>query len=227
MRKPIRAIIFDLDNTIIDSEQLWVDAALAIVASKGIPLTSEQKERASAILFGIGEEHARNLFHAHLAPIYPESFEQLFAEIKDEVAKRYHSDLQLVPGIERIITHLIEKNIARAIATNSTIEHLEIAKKRFNLPGMFGEHIYHAGHVGGKEKPDPALYLYAAAQLGVSPDECMAIEDSVHGLKSAKAAGMRTIAINRFNDARLHELADIVISTYSEIDLKELAFLSL
>lgn len=218
MKKTIRAIIFDLDNTIIDSEQLWVDAALHIVASKGISLSPEQQSRASSILFGIGQEHARNLFHAHLAPLYPGTFEGLFTEIKDEVARRYHSDLKMIPGVKELIKEIISRDLARAIATNSTIEHLEIAKERFNLPAFFAEHIYHAGHVGGREKPDPALYLYAADQLGVAPYECIAIEDSVHGLKSARAAGMRTIAIDRFNDARLHELADIVISAYSEID---------
>ena len=114
-----------------------------------------------------------------------------------------------------------EYNLKMAIATNARTSILEHVIPFLSLDSLFNEHIYNASHVP-KGKPSPDLYLHAAAQLGVAPEECIAIEDSHNGLRAARDAGMFCIGINTSNNPEQLTLAHLKINHYDEIDLKEL-----
>ncbi|MBP9765178.1 HAD family phosphatase, partial [Candidatus Babeliales bacterium] len=91
-----------------------------------------------------------------------------------------------------------------------------------SLDRFFKHHIYTIDRVNKQAKPKPDVYLFAAEQLGVQPDECIAIEDSAHGIAAAKAAKMFCIGINTGNDKHSLTQADLIIDSYNEIDLKKL-----
>ena len=93
--------------------------------------------------------------------------------------------------------------------------------KILNLRKFFGEHIYNVSHVNFANKPDPALYLLAAQKLCVEPCECIAIEDSTHGI-TTKGAGMYCIGINTAHNRAALQQADIIVDHYSQIDLQNL-----
>lgn len=94
--------------------------------------------------------------------------------------------------------------------------------KALNLENLFGKHMYTISHVANQPKPNPAIYLYAADQLGHQPHECIAIEDSPTGIQSAKDAGMYCIGINSSRRPELLRAAHAIINHYDEIDLDTL-----
>ena len=81
---------------------------------------------------------------------------------------------------------------ARAVASSSSAENLALKLRITRLSSIFDPHVYSADEVAAG-KPDPAIYLHAAQQLSISPKHCVAIEDSINGIVSARAAGMRAI----------------------------------
>lgn len=114
-----------------------------------------------------------------------------------------------------------QHNLKMAIATNAGTSILEQVKTILALDILFQEHIYNASLVS-RGKPSPDIYLHAAAQLGIAPEECIAIEDSHNGLRAARDAGMFCIGINTGNNQERLMLAHLKIEHYDEIDLDTL-----
>ena len=98
-------------------------------------------------------------------------------------------------------------------------------KKALPIEQLFGQHIYNITHVNNLGKPRPDIFLHAAKQLDIDPIACIVIEDSAHGIKAAKAAGMFCIGINTHGNPDQLKEADLIINGYHEIDLIELIYL--
>lgn len=108
---------------------------------------------------------------------------------------------------------------SRAVALVSSSPHDWISRMldRFDLRESFDE-VISAEEIDGASKPDPGVYEYAAEQLGVEPDECIAVEDSENGVESAKAAGMRVVGFRNQSDAALDlSEADVVVESPGEL----------
>lgn len=101
---------------------------------------------------------------------------------------------------------------------------MAITNETLQLDNFFGEHIYNISHVNNKYKPHPDLYLYAAQRLGIPPEECIAIEDSTHGVNAAVSAGMFCIGINTGNDKYALRHAQMIVDNYNQIDLENLLY---
>ncbi len=111
-----------------------------------------------------------------------------------------------------------------ALATNAEQVMLHNINDTLNLQKFFGKHMYSVSDVNNCGKPDPALYIHASRQLNVDSNDCIAIEDSAHGICAAKQAGIFCIGFNSAeNRALLHE-ADYIVDTYDEIDLETLLY---
>lgn len=89
---------------------------------------------------------------------------------------------------------------------------------------FFDKHIYNVSRVNNI--PDPILYLYTAKQLNINPAQCIAIEDSAHGIKAAKSAGMYCIGINTAGNYEQLKESDIIVDSYSDINLKDILKIS-
>jgi beta-phosphoglucomutase-like phosphatase (HAD superfamily) len=114
-----------------------------------------------------------------------------------------------------------ELNLKMAIATNASTQITQHATNVVGLDSLFAHHIYTASLVA-KGKPSPDIYLHAAAQLNVAPEECIVIEDSHNGLRAARDAGMFCIGINTGKQLEQLMLAHLKIDHYDEIDLEKL-----
>ena len=130
--------------------------------------------------------------------------------------------MRFIPGFVQFHQQLAPHNLKSGIATNASKETAELTDKILNLRQFFGEHIYNVSHVNFANKPDPALYLHAAQKLCVDPLECIAIEDSTHGVTAAKGAGMYCIGINTARNHQALQQADIIVDHYNQIDLPKL-----
>jgi HAD superfamily hydrolase (TIGR01509 family) len=181
----IKAVIFDCDGVLVDSEILAHEVELGVLAEFGLHYdTHEFKAR----FMGMSDRG----FHAALEE---DGQARLGRSIIDELAPRLaagyaaamNTRLTIVPGAAEAVRAV---GCAKAVASSSTAKGLERKLRKVALWDDFAPHIYSAEHVE-HAKPAPDLFLYAAAKLNVAPQHCLVIEDSVNGVRAARAAGMR------------------------------------
>ncbi len=212
---PIKAVIFDMDGTIINSEQHWIDVTDTFLKQQGVSTINAAQRIQMKALSGVkledGLKILKDIFNLQKA--LPD-----LVTAKKSIAKTIFQtkETHFVDGFHDFHALLIASNIATSLATNADGPLLDIIRKNLNFTKLFGHHCYTIDHVGKIPKPDPALFLHTADKLGVSPDECVVFEDSLPGFQAARAAGMRCIAIkhNRNQDTIVH--ADSAIDNYHQ-----------
>jgi beta-phosphoglucomutase-like phosphatase (HAD superfamily) len=215
IKKQVKAIIFDMDGTIIKTEHIWRQVTVDVLAHRGIPLSPET-EAFLKTLSGMGLTNAiiaiKNQYKL------TDSIEALETEKILRADTYFKSHVEFIEGFEGFHTKLQEHAIPTSIATNATLENLQGLTQKLDLSRYFGTNLYCAAHVGNKAKPDPALFLHAAKQLGALPSECVVFEDSLYGFQAAQAAGMKCIAIkNELNSSQLDSVHGS-INTYHEAE---------
>ena len=215
-----KAIIFDLDGTIIDTETIWDQASRQLISKRGIVLDQETETKLFKQIHGLAL-HKSCLLIKDAAQL-PESLEDLIREKSAIAHALYTNNVRFIPGFVQFHQQLAPHNLKSGIATNASKETAELTDKILNLRQFFGEHIYNVSHVNFANKPDPALYLHAAQKLCVDPLECIAIEDSTHGVTAAKGAGMYCIGLNTARNHQALQQADIIVDHYNQIDLPKL-----
>ena len=184
----IKAVIFDLDGTLLDTEKLLVKYWCRAANELGFPMTSEQALR------------IRSLTHRLVPPLFREWFGESCdymkirarrMELMQEHIDRYGLDVK--PGAAELLSYLGEKGYLRAVATATDIERAGRLLRTAGLYDSFDRIISASMVEWGKPKPD--IYIYAAKQLGLKPQECIAVEDSPNGIISASDAGCLTIMV--------------------------------
>lgn len=217
IKSKIKAVIFDMDGTIIDSEHVWKKVIVDTIKKEGVELTPTVIEILKSC-FGANLYDVTKKLKTELK--LKASIEILMTK-KIALAEQYFQDakeneIQFIKGFQAFHKLLTENQIPTSIATNSGISVLRHISTRMNFKRFFGSNIYSAEHVENKPKPDPALFLYAANQLNAQPHECIVFEDSGAGFKAANAAGIKCIGIQNdvFKDDL--KLANHVINNYNE-----------
>jgi beta-phosphoglucomutase len=215
-----KAIIFDMDGTIVDTERIWSTANQLLIERRGIEYTSELKAALTDQLRG-GSMHRSCAIIKELARL-SEPLEQLVREKAQIAAELYKNGVQFIDGFPEFHAHIAKRDLKRAIATNAHDETIRATDAVLNLRQFFGQHIYGISAVNYQGKPNPAIYLYAARQLGANPEHCIAIEDSAYGIEAAQGAGIFCIGINTGRDYDQIKKADAIVDHYHEIDIKKL-----
>ena len=182
-----QAILFDNDGVLVDSEVIHVQCERGLLAEIGLCYTPETY---SARFVGLSTTD----FLAALAADHEKQFGQPFpddfhARLKARAWPRIDAELQAMPGAANLISYW---DGPFAVASSAKLYRL---RHKLTLTGLiehFEPHIYSSEMVANG-KPAPDLFLHAAAQLGVAPEHCLVIEDSVNGVKAGCAAGMQVI----------------------------------
>ena len=217
-KSPIKAIVFDLDGTIVDSEHFWFSMLLEVLKDHNITLDNTgEKELYNAMLGNPIVKTAAWMIERYSLD---KSVEELIHSYHENSEKNYQGKFTLVPGFESFFEKVSVHPLRFAIASNCDGFSTDLIGKSINLKGKFGDHIYHKGYVK-RGKPEPDIYLHAAKQINVEPRECLAIEDSATGIKSAQAAGMFCIGLNRGDKSKVAQ-ADLIVDAYDQIDLEAL-----
>jgi len=212
-----KAIIFDMDGTIITTESAWESATKEILKSKA-NLSEKECMAILPLLKGASLYSTCAFVKDNFNP--KETLEELITEKEHLAFKRFKAEARLIEGFDRFHKKITDLNLKTAIATNANQRSLDRILQHIPLDNFFKHHIYSIDIVNKVPKPKPDIYLHAAAQLGIDPQDCIAIEDSAHGITAAKAAGMFCISINTGMDRNAIAHADHIIDMYDDLDIE-------
>lgn len=182
----VRAVLFDCDGVIMDSEPIALAMISADLARHGLPTDAAMMDR--VFLGGT----VTQLFHTarSLGARLPDDWvDNLYARLY----ARLRQGVPLVPGILAVLDRLDAAGLPYAIGSNGSDEKMQIMLGQYaGLIERFGGHLY-SGQNLAMPKPAPDLYLHAARALGAAPEQCVVIEDSPTGARAAHCAGMRCL----------------------------------
>ena len=178
----VKGVLFDMDGVILDTEKLytrfWCEAAQAL----GYPMTHEMALGMRSLSREVGERQLKAYLGESVdyQQVRNKRIEMMSAFIEE-------NGVELKPGIHELLTFLKEKGIKTSVATSSPLDRTKEYLSQVGLVDSFDELV--SGHMVEHGKPAPDIYLYAAFQLGLSPEECLVLEDSPTGLLAAYRAG--------------------------------------
>lgn len=184
----IRAVIFDMDGLLINSEPFWQQAEKEIFGSVGLQLTTEMCESMMGLRIDEVVEHWYNY-----QPWEDPSKDEIREKIVDRVMELIGEKGQLMQGVKYIIDFFSNKNLKMAIASSSNMRIITFVVEKFDLAQHF--EIIHSAEYEKYGKPHPDIFIHTAQKLSVSSLECIVLEDSFNGVIAAKAARMKVIAI--------------------------------
>lgn len=183
----IKAAIFDLDGTLINSMSLWDQIDIDYLTSKNIPVPDDLNNEISHLSFNQVAVYFKERFKLK------DSLDEIKNTWNTMAYNHYSSDITLKDGVVEFLDFLKKSNIKIGLATSNSTELLE-ASLKFNKIYDYFDAITITDEVSiGKHEPD--VYLLAAKKLNVKPEECIVFEDILVAVKGAKKAGMKVIAV--------------------------------
>ena len=212
MPQSFRAVIFDLDGVLADSEPWWNEIDAKLLAQYGVRYRGEYHRNVLGVSYRLAVEFFKKAFGLSV------STDELIQR-RGEIATEFFANrVGLFPSAKEVLQELRRMNLRLAVATSSISASARPFLDRHQLTAFFdvivtGDEIEHG-------KPHPDIYLRAAAKLNVAADACLVIEDALAGIAAAKAAKMRVAAIpdRRFVDPHEYEKeADYLLGSLSEI----------
>ena len=213
MLENIKAVIFDLDGTLVDSMWMWRDIDIEYLGRFGVPLPETLQKDISGMSFSETAVYFKETFHI------PDDIEKIKQDWNDMAFYKYTHEVPLKPGAAEFLKRLKIQGIRTGIATSNSKELVEAAVKSLNISGYLDE--IHTSCEVAKGKPAPDIYLLVAECLGVEPKNCLVFEDIPEGILAGKRAGMKTCAVeDTFSLGMTDEkkkLADYYITHYDEV----------
>ncbi len=207
----IDAVVFDLDGVLIQSEEVWDAVREAYVRERGGRYDDEVQR---AMMGMSSTEWARYL---HETAGVPDEPDEINAEVVRRMLAAYHDHLPLIPGAVEAVRRLAA-HLPLGLASSSNRELIDTVLDVAGIAQHFAATV--SSEEVARGKPAPDVYLEASRRLGVAPDRCAAVEDSHGGIRSAKSAGMRVVAIPNSSyppDEEALTLADVTIRSLDEL----------
>jgi HAD superfamily hydrolase (TIGR01509 family) len=212
MHRTFRAVIFDLDGLLADSEPWWNEIDAKLLAEYGVTYRGEYHRNVLGVSYRVAIEFYKNAFHMS-APV-----EELMRR-RGEIATDFFANrVGLFPSAKTTLERLRQMKLKLAVATSSVSVSARPFLERTGIRSLFD--VIVTGDEIKRGKPHPDIYLFTAGKLQVDTGSCLVVEDAIAGIAAAKAANMRVAAIpdTRFVDPREYEReADYVLGSLSEI----------
>ncbi len=212
MQAHFRAVIFDLDGVLADSEPWWTQIDARLLAEHGVVYGGEHHQKVLGVSYRVAVEFYKKAFNLSA------SVEELMRRRGEIAAEFFASRVGLFPCAKSVLEQLRGMKPRLAVATSSLSASARPFLDRHTLTPLFDAIV--TGDEVERGKPHPDIYLRAAQKLGVPGEACLVIEDALAGIVAAKAAGMRVAAIpdTRFVDPRQYAIqADWVLGSLAEL----------
>ena len=210
----IKAVFFDFDGVIVDSEKLHADNTLDYFKEANIPLSKN-------IVYGdIGTNPKMNYWlhvYNNNKDIIPYTYEEFMngLAISRKKLKNFNYGTIIFPEVKEALITLKEKGFLLALASSSAMEYLQKNIKACGLEGIFDFII--SGRDLIESKPSPQIYNKCKEHFGLSDEECVVVEDSTIGIQAAKNANLYTIGIKDYRFGMNQEKADILVNNLAEV----------
>lgn len=207
----IKAVIWDMDGVMVDSEVLWGEMEQVFFPRHGIDYHDEFKQ------------YVMGKIQPQVAAFYKEQF-NLPQSVEDIIDERvtllkdiYRKKLQPNPGLHEAVAYCQREILKMAVASSSPRSLIEFVLNTIGLHDAFP--VITSGDEVERGKPEPDIFILTAKKLEVAPSECMVIEDSQNGLSAAKAAGMYCVVMPdpRFSKLEQFTAADAVVQDLTGI----------
>lgn len=209
MRLRPRAVVFDMDGLLVNTESLRIRAVEDCARALGAPVRLDL----FVAFVGGASADARSALEKHLAEDLPPQFWRTYRTCVEARME----ELAPMPGALELLAWLEDRDIPRAIATSAARAAVERYCAPLGLLSRFQTVVAKEDYA--RKKPAPDAYLEAAARLGVAPRDCLALEDSYNGVRAAAAAGMPTIMAPDVLPAtgEMHELCVAVVRDLNDV----------
>jgi beta-phosphoglucomutase family hydrolase len=210
MIEKYKAVIFDFDGTIVDTERIKLKSMKILLKDYNIDFKKDPR------LLGMSSIDYFNMLKSkyNLNSDFDKMAEKREKILEDLFAKE---EIKILPGFLRLVKSLKKNNIKIGLATSASKKFLIFILNKIEIKKYFN--VIHCGDDVEHSKPNPEIFLMTAKDLDIAPKDCVVIEDSINGVKAGKAAGMDVIAVtNTFSKKHLTE-ADIVLDSLEEINV--------
>lgn len=211
----MKAVIFDLDGVIVESENAHIEAERQVFLKHNLVISAEELHRYTGTT-------AKVMFTELIARYrLATTFEEINHQKEKILLKLLEQDAEPTRGVLSLIRELKRRDIRLAIGSSSTRKLIDYVLTKLNITSLFdcilaAEDVEHS-------KPNPEIFLKAATKLGVSPNLCLVIEDAKLGVEAAKSAGMKCIGYrNPHSGNQDLSKADITTDDFSKLDIEKM-----
>lgn len=208
----IEAILFDCDGVILDSEDTWSLCEAEFLLRRGIAF---EPERTKPLITGLGLMDSMRLLQEQYG--FQGDLEVLSRERTEIIRELFAREVRFTEGFLEFFQEKVQGRYRICIATSMAEDIFAIVDRKLGLSRLFEGRVYFPSHVGGRAKPEPDLFLYAAAQLETPPERCIVLEDSPRGIEAARRAGIPVIGLATTHGKEMLTGADRVVGSFSEI----------
>lgn len=208
----IKAVIFDMDGLLIDTEPTWTLVDQRFLDGYGKTYLPIDKSR----FMGSGVREFIKFIKKRFSLF--ENEEKLLSERMGIFQSLVNENLKLMPGAENLLQEFSKNGYLLAMATGNTRQMMDLMTENLKIRKYFNVTVSSDEVPHGKPAPD--IFLEAARRLDIKPKECLVLEDAINGVVAAKAAGMRAIAVcdQRYNKPESFTEADMVVGSLKEIN---------
>jgi sugar-phosphatase len=208
----VRAVVFDMDGLLVDSEPIWKETETEVYGGAGVPITPELALRTKGLL----QTEVADYWHR----VHPYDAEpaELARAVAEGVVRRIRERGRLLPGARAALDFVAAKGVPVALASSSPPLVIDAVLERFGLRPSFA--VVRSAETESHGKPHPAIYVSTCRELGVPPLDTVAFEDSLNGVIAAKAARTTCVAVpaaHERDDPRF-ALADLVLPSLEALD---------
>jgi len=212
----MKAVIFDKDGVLVETFYIYLEAYKRVLSKIGIKIKKDDLAKRYGMK---GPEIIKQIVHDNGKIITDKEVRKLANE-KDRLYKNMaEKKLKLLPGVKKLLNYLRKKNYKIGIASSSAREIIEQLLRVKKLKKYFD--VVVDGLEIKNSKPHPEIFLECAKRLRVEPEDCAVVEDSIHGIRGAKRANMKCIAVATGQHSRIElerESPDLLLNSLKEFD---------
>jgi beta-phosphoglucomutase family hydrolase len=211
LRQSKKTILWDMDGVISNSYSFHFAAWQEVFTKRGIKFTKEDFTK----LFGTRNDF---IISSIMGREFHEGAVKIMVQEKEEAFRRKATGgIKPFPGAVKLLNALKKGNFKLGLVSSAPKENIDLVLNELNLAGIFNCIVF--GQEVSESKPNPQIYLLAAKKLEVTPNDCVVIEDSPLGVKAAKTAGMKCLAITNTHPRQKLEEADRIVDSLENVDL--------
>lgn len=216
----MKAVIFDMDGVLIDSEPLWKIAEIEGFGKVGLDLTQTDCEET----VGLRIDEVVKMWHGKVGWT-TKSLKEVETDIIEVLIREIRANGKALEGVHETLENLKTAGLKIGLATSSAQQIIDVVLEKLEIASFF--EVVHSAELEQYGKPHPAVFLTTADKLQVDPVDCLVIEDSLNGVIAAKASRMKVVAIpekTHHFDERL-KIADKILDSLNHFRLEELEYL--